>query len=381
MFFIVYFGMFKNQQEYRMRGEGVKFNIHSQPEFFREVVKRVNQHFKKTNQSKYGNNGMVIKTIFMCALYFIPLVLILTQTVTSVGGNMAMWALMGFGMSGIGLSVMHDANHGSYSKNKKVNYFVGLIINFVGGYHINWKIQHNVLHHTFTNIQGLDDDISKNNSLRLSPHQKQLALHKYQIFYAPFLYSILSLYWFVAKDIEQTIKYGKENLVQEQGISIQRAAIEIFFAKLGYLGLFVILPIILSSILWWQTLLGFLLMHAICGQILALIFQCAHVLEETDFFIPDDNGSMENSFAIHQMRTTANFANGSTVFSWLIGGLNYQIEHHLFPNICHLHYKDISGIVKATALEYNVPYNHHETFYGALKSHFSMLNQLGMGKV
>jgi linoleoyl-CoA desaturase len=364
-----------------MRGEGVKFNIHSQPEFFREVVKRVNQHFKKTKQSKFGNSSMVIKTIFMCALYFIPLALILTQTVTSVWGNMGMWTLMGFGMSGIGLSVMHDANHGSYSKSNQVNYFVGLIINFVGGYHINWKIQHNVLHHTFTNIQGLDDDISKNNSLRLSPHQKKLAFHKYQIFYAPFLYSILSLYWFLGKDIEQTIKYGKENLVQEQGISIKRAAIEIFFAKMGYLLLFIVLPIALSSLLWWQTMLGFLLMHAICGQVLALIFQCAHVLQETDFFIPDDSGSMENSFAIHQMRTTSNFANGSTLFSWFIGGLNYQIEHHLFPNICHVHYKDISPIVKATAAEYNVPYNHHKTFFGALKSHFSVLNELGAGKI
>ncbi|MFT5887012.1 MAG: linoleoyl-CoA desaturase [Arcticibacterium sp.] len=364
-----------------MRGEGVKFNIHSQPEFFREVVKRVNNHFKTTKQSKAGNGSMVFKTVFMIALYLVPLALIVSQTVTSVGGNIAMWALMGFGMSGIGLSVMHDANHGSYSKSKGVNNFVGLIINFVGGYHINWKIQHNVLHHTFTNIHGLDDDISKNNTLRLSPHQEKKGFHKYQIFYAPFLYSILSLYWYLGKDIEQTIKYGKENLVQEQGISVRRAFFEITIAKLAYLGLFIILPIMTSSILWWQTLLGFLLMHAICGQVLALIFQCAHVLEETDFFIPDDEGSMENSFAIHQMRTTSNFANGSTFFSWFIGGLNYQIEHHLFPNICHVHYKEISKIVKSTAKEYNVPYNHHTTFFDALKSHFTVLNRLGTGSI
>ena len=122
-------------------------------------------------------------------------------------------------------------------------------------------------------------------------------------------------------------------------------------------------------------------MHAICGVTLALIFQCAHVLEETDFFEPSDSGTMENSFAIHQMRTTANFANGSTFFSWFIGGLNYQIEHHLFPNISHIHYKDISKIVKSTAAEYNIPYNHHTTFYGALKSHFRALNKLGLGMV
>jgi len=364
-----------------MRSEGVKFNIHNQPEFFREVSKRVNQHFKNTNQSKQGNAAMVFKTVFMCCLYFIPLLCIVTNVVTSVSGNIAMWALMGLGMSGIGLSVMHDANHGAYSSNRKINHYVGLIINFVGGYHVNWKIQHNVLHHSFTNIQGLDDDISKNSTLRLSPHQEKKPIYKYQIFYAPLLYSILSLYWFLGKDIEQTIKYGREKLVEKQGISVRRAAIEIFFTKMGYLGLFIILPVVFSSIAWWQTLLGFLLMHAISGQILALIFQCAHVLEETDFFLPDESGSMENSWAIHQMRTTANFANGSTFFSWFIGGLNYQIEHHLFPHICHIHYKDISKIVKSTAQEFNIPYNHHPTFLDALKSHFRVLNQLGVGAI
>jgi len=364
-----------------MRVQSVKFNIHSKPEFFREVVKRVNLHFKQTNQSKHANGRMVFKTIFMCSLYFIPYFLIVGGVLTSVVGNILMWTLMGFGMAGIGLSVMHDANHGSYSRNKRINYFIGLIINFVGGYHINWKIQHNVLHHTFTNIHGLDDDISKENALRLSPHQKKKAKYKYQAFYAPFLYSVLSLYWYLGKDIEQSVKYSKENLVQDQGISIQRAAIEMAVAKIGYLILFIIIPFAFASVAWWQTLLGFLLMHAICGQILALVFQCAHVLEETDFFLPNESGSMENNWAIHQMRTTSNFANGSKLFSWFVGGLNYQIEHHLFPNICHVHYRDISNIVKTTALEFDVPYNQHVTFLGALKSHFKTLHHLGAGTI
>ncbi len=364
-----------------MRSEAVKFNTKHQPEFFKTVVKRVNQHFKSTNQSKNANGMMVFKTIFMCCLYFIPFIFIVTNVVTTTWGNVFMWILMGFGMSGIGLSVMHDANHGSYSRNKSINHAIGLLINFIGGYHINWKIQHNVLHHSFTNIEGLDDDISKNNTLRLSPHQDRKSFHKYQIFYAPLLYSILSLYWFLGKDIEQVVKYSKENLVQEQGLSFKRAAFEIFLTKLGYVGLFIVLPMIFASVAWWQSLLGFLLMHAICGQVLALIFQCAHIIEETDFFEPSKTGSMENNWAIHQMRTTANFANDNAVFSWFIGGLNYQIEHHLFPNICHVHYRDISKIVKSTAEEYGVPYNHHPTFSGALKSHFSVLNRLGVGAI
>ncbi len=364
-----------------MRDGAVKYNLKNKPEFFKEVVKRVNYHFKSSNISKHANSNMVFKTVFMICLYFIPLILIVTNVVQSSWANFLMWTLMGLGMSGIGLSVMHDANHGAYSKHKKINKLIGLIINLVGGYQVNWKIQHNVLHHSFTNIEGLDDDISKNGVLRLSPDQKKRPIYKYQVFYAPFLYSILSLYWFLGKDFEQTYKYGKENLVQEQGISIGRAMIEIFFTKLGYIGLFIILPISFASVPWWQSLLGFLLMHAISGQILALIFQCAHVLEETDFFIPAESGTMENSWAIHQMKTTSNFANDSTWFSWFVGGLNFQIEHHLFPHICHVHYKDISKIVKSTAEEYNIPYNQHQTFLGALKSHFKILNQLGIGAI
>ena len=118
-------------------------------------------------------------------------------------------------------------------------------------------------------------------------------------------------------------------------------------------------------------------MHFICGLILALIFQPAHVLEETEFFEREENGSMENNWAIHQLKTTANFAKGSRLFSWLIGGLNFQIEHHLFPNICHVHYRKISKIVKETCQNLTSPYHEHVTFYGALKSHFSLLHQLG----
>jgi linoleoyl-CoA desaturase len=125
--------------------------------------------------------------------------------------------------------------------------------------------------------------------------------------------------------------------------------------------------------------MGFLLMQFISGLILALIFQPAHVIEETAFFTPDENGSVENNWAIHQLKTTANFANKSGWFSWYVGGLNFQIEHHLFPNICHIHYKKISKIVEQTAKDFNIPYYQHRTFYDALKSHFTLLHELGTG--
>lgn len=357
----------------------IKFNVDDQPEFYNELRKRVNFYFTDNKISKYANNSMRVKTAFMLIIYFVPLILMLTGISTGVWPIIGLWAIMGFGMSGIGLSIMHDANHGSYSRSKKVNELFGFMINFIGGYHINWKIQHNVLHHSFTNIHGFDEDIDKPLT-RFSPNQEWNPLFKFQAFYAPFLYGLMTIFWLFVKDFDQLIKYNKMGLLAGQGLSLQKATIHVAFNKVWYLGLFVALPIVVVGIAWWQTLLGFLLMHFICGLILAFVFQPAHIVGETDFYIPSGDGSIENNWAKHQLLTTANSAHSSTVFSWFIGGLNYQIEHHLFANICHIHYKSISPIVKQTALDYGLPYHQHRTFLGALKSHFTLLNDLGTGK-
>ena len=358
----------------------VKFNTKDRSEFFKELIKRVNAHFKEKNISRHANFNMKFKTVFMVCLYFIPLILMLSGVVSTIWPVMFMWVLMGFGMSGIGLSIMHDANHGSYSKNKKVNEALGFLINFVGGYHVNWKIQHNVLHHSYTNIEGYDEDISRAHVFRLSPNQEAKSKYRFQAFYAPFFYGLMTIYWFTVKDFQQLKRYEEQDLLKSQGTTYKKAVSHAFFHKIWYVGLFFILPLIMVPLAWWQIVLGFFLMHFISGLILALIFQPAHVIEETNFYVPDENGSVENNWAIHQMNTTANFANKSRLFSWFVGGLNYQIEHHLFPHICHVHYRHISAIVKKTAEEFNVPYHQHETFFGAVKSHFSLLNQLGTGQ-
>ncbi len=356
----------------------VKFNKLNQPEFFKELRKRVNSYFEENHISKKANLNMRVKTIFMISLYFIPFAIMLSGLISSPSLLMLMWVLMGFGMSGIGLSIMHDANHGAYSKNKTVNSILGYLINFVGAYHINWKIQHNVLHHSFTNIEGLDGDI-ENPVMRFSPNQKRKKIHRFQIFYAPFLYAIMTLNWLFTADFTRLQEYNKRNLLAGQGLTFKKALVKLISNKIWYIVLTLVLPLVLVNLPWWLTVSGFLLMHFICGLALTLIFQPAHVIEETEFYTPDNEGEMENSWAIHQMNTTANFAHGNRIFSWFIGGLNYQIEHHLFPNICHVHYRNISKIVKETANEFNVIYHQHKTFFGALKSHFTLLNELGTG--
>ncbi|MBR9860895.1 acyl-CoA desaturase [bacterium] len=358
----------------------VKFNRADRPEFIQVLRKKVDQYFRDEKISKHANTNMVIKTVFMILLYFTPLVLLISGVITSFWMMMLMWVLMAGGMSGIGLSIMHDANHGSYSRNQKVNKALGFLVNFLGGYHVNWKIQHNVLHHSFTNIHEFDEDIARP-VMRFSPDQDHKPIYKFQILYAPFLYGLLTLFWFTGKDFELVSRYNKEGLLKTQGLTFRKALTQVIIHKLWYVALFLVLPMIFVPLPWWQVLIGFLTMHFLCGLTLALIFQPAHVTEDTHFFKPDETGSVENNWAIHQLLTTSNFANKSVVFSWLIGGLNYQIEHHLFPNICHVHYRNISKIVKSTAQEYNIPYYQKRTFAGAVLGHFKLLHNLGMNRI
>jgi len=362
------------------RVPSAKFNTKDRPEFFRVLRGRVNMYFEEKNISRNGNWSMKFKTVFMVGLYLIPLVLMLTGVVSNSWTALAMWVLMGFGMSGIGLSVMHDANHGSYSDSPAVNRFMSYILTLVGGFHTNWQIQHNVLHHSYTNVHGLDEDIDKG-VMRFCPTQERKEIFKYQAFYAPFLYALMTIYWLTVKDFQQLSRYHKNNLLEAQGLTYGKALASIILVKVLYVSLFIALPIVFIALPWWQIVLGFLTMQFISGLILALIFQPAHVVGETHFFQAEPTGgSLENNWAIHQMQTTSNFAHKSRFFSWFVGGLNYQIEHHLFPNICHVHYRSISQIVKETAAEFNIPYYQHETFLDALKSHFKFLHHLGTGK-
>lgn len=361
--------------------KAVKFNYTQKADFFRELNKRVNAYFKDNNISKFANTEMKIKTVFMFTLYFTPFVLMLTGVVNTAWPVIAMWTLMGFGMSGIGLAVMHDANHGAYSKKKWVNKVLGFSSNFCGVSDMNWRIQHNVLHHDYTNIEGMDDDIAVGAIMRFSPTQKRRKLHKFQLFYSWFLYGFLTMNWFIAKDVRNLKSYKDRDLLKEENITYGQALFQVIVLKVSYLAVTLALPIYIVPVAWWVTVLGFFLMHFICGMILSLVFQPAHVLTETEFFEKDENGAVENNWAVHQMKTTANFAPNSGWFGWFVGGLNYQVEHHLFRTICHVHYEKLSKIVKATAEEFEVPYYSHKTFYHALKSHFTLLHKLGTGAI
>jgi linoleoyl-CoA desaturase len=350
-------------------------------DFSTTLNKRVNDYFKGKGIRHYANPEMVSKTICMFTIYLLPYLLIVTGVFTSTWALLLALLSMSIGTAGIGLSVMHDANHGAYSKKSWINTMIGYSLNLVGANSFNWKIQHNVLHHTFTNVHEEDEDISPRGVLRLTPHSPWKKIHKYQFIYAWFLYGFMTIVWLFFKDFVRIVHYHKTGLVKKQKARVIQEWIILLATKIFYIGYIFVIPVLFTSLLWWQVLLGVVVMHYIAGFMLAIIFQPAHVIEGTEFPLPAADNVLENNWAVHQLLTTTNFGNESRWFSWYVGGLNFQIEHHLFPNICHVHYRRIQPIVKETAREFGLPYKSTRTFVEALVKHAKLLKQLGVRPV
>ena len=356
--------------------KSIKYSSSIGKDFESTLKQRVAAYFKEKKISKYANTSMKIKTAVMLLLYFVPYLLVMFGVVTAPWLIVLCWALIGFGMAGIGMCIIHDANHGAYSKSKKVNYIFGRVVNVVGAYAPTWKIQHNVLHHTFTNIHDFDEDISPAiNILRFTPNDVYRPIHRFQFIYAWFFYSLMTVMWITTKDIVQILRYKKMGLTKGQ--KFNHLIIELIVSKVLYYSYMVVLPILLLDIPWWSVFLLLIMKHLIAGFTLAVVFILAHVKPETSFPIPSEELEVKNNIAIHQLETTSNFAPKSRIFNWFIGGLNYQIEHHLFPGICHVHYKGLSAIVKQTAEEFDHPYYCEKTFFSAIRSHKRMLQKLG----
>lgn len=356
----------------------VRFAPKNNDAFFDTLKKNIDDFFKENKISPTGNSALRWKTVAMIALFFVPNILIITGVgAASTLLFFGLWFLMGLGMIGIGCSVHHDSNHGSYSSNKTVNKVIGDIVNVVGGYDVTWRIQHNILHHTYTNIEGLDEDIEVGGLMRFSPHAKKHSFHRFQHIYAWFLYCLLTIQWVTYKDYRLLVIYNKKDLLKKERITLTKAILELTIYKVIYFGYALVLPIIFSGMPWHYVVAGFMLLHFIAGLGLSLIFQLAHVLETCEFPLPTSDRKIENNWAVHQLLNTADFSPKSRIMYWFIGGLNYQVEHHLFPHISHVHYPKIAKIVKRTAEQFGLPYQVMPNFLAAIREHARMLYKMG----
>lgn len=352
----------------------VTFNNRISREFGKTVKDRVNQYFIDNNLSEHANRQMVFKTIVLLTLYFGSYALIMLGNFSTA----TMWFLtflMGVGMAGIGFSVSHDALHGAYSSNKHVNRALGFTFDLLGANGYIWKITHNIVHHTYTNIHGHDEDLEVAAFIRLSPHSEFKFVHRFQHILAFFAYSFASIFWVFVKDY---IHFLKPNIGPYNNKKHPLSEwILLFVTKAIYYTYTLILPIMLLDVSWVYVVIGFVTLHLTAGLILGIIFQLAHVVEETDHPLPDDDNMIDENWMIHEMVTTNNFARKNKALCWFVGGLNFQIEHHLFPRVCSIHYPAISHIVEKTAHEFNIPYNQHDTFFEAVASHYRTLKKFG----
>ena len=336
----------------------------------------MNSYFKTHKKSRNANATMVLKTIIMMTLFLTPLIVLATGVVSSMPLLFFLYILSGFGMAGIGMGVMHDAIHGSYSKNKKINTLLGYTFNLIGANATVWRIQHNVLHHTYTNIDHADDDLNAPFFLRFSPNAKHYAVHKYQHIYIWFFYGLATISWITTKDFVRLKRYKDMGLLNKKN-EYKKALLSMSAWKLFYYGYALALPMIMLPFAWWTVLLAFLSMHFVTGILVSVVFQIAHIMPTNTFPLPDDQGDMNDNWYGHQFATTTNFSPESPVLFWLIGGLNYQVEHHVLPDVCHVHYKNLTTIVSETAKEYGMPYNVKKSMFQAIIDHTKMLRLLG----
>lgn len=319
---------------------------------------------------------MVFKTIFMLSIYLIPFILLCSGAISSPYLIVLLYLTSGIGMAGIGMGVMHDANHGSYSRHKWVNKLVALTLDLMGCSSRVWKLQHNVLHHTFTNIEGEDEDIAPPFILRFSPHSKRNRMHKYQAYYFWFFYGLSTISWVTSKDFVRYNKFRKKGLIPSKK-EFRNGLFKIALSKLFYFTYALIIPLIVIPASPLLIVGSFLLMHFVTGILISTVFQVAHVIPDANFPVLQEKNTIDENWYVHQMQTTANFSPKNPLLTWFIGGLNYQIEHHLFPNICHVHYRKISKIVALTAKEYRINYMVNQNMFKAMKQHVTMLNRLG----
>jgi linoleoyl-CoA desaturase len=340
--------------------------------FHSELKRRINEYFTKERKRSTGNLSLFIKAIVL-VLAFIAVYVHLVFFTPVVWLAIPECIFFGLLTAAIGFNVMHDGMHGSFSRYKWINQLAGSSLNFLGANNFMWRTKHNIIHHTYTNIHGVDDDIEARPFLRLCDTQKYYKMHRYQHWYFWCAYSLLYLFWVFFSDYKKYFT-GRIGPTPLKKMTIQEH-LSFWSFKVLYFFLFVIIPIMNIGFVDW--LIGFLAFSLFAGFVLSIVFQLAHTVEPTTFPSASvETGRMEDEWALHQLKTTANFATRNRFISWWVGGLNFQIEHHLFPRVSHVHYPAISKIIKKACQDFGMPYHEFSKMRMAVASHVSHLKSL-----
>jgi linoleoyl-CoA desaturase len=341
-------------------------------DFLKTVRLRVDDHF--AGRCRRDDPRLQRKAVIVVVWFFASYALCLT--VRAPVTQMLLCISYALAAAAVGFNIFHDANHGSFSANPRINMWLSRATCAVlGTGRYFWCYKHNVLHHRFTNVFEWDDDLETRGSLRLSPQQPWQTKFRNQHRWFYFLYSLATLEWVFAKDFVQLCTLRINPYQSIPRLSARERA-EFWACKLFYFAAFVAVPFAVMPPLRALAMLA--VFHVTLSLAITLVFNLAHATGKADFPAPSGTPSCIGAeWAAHQMHTTVNFGPTNRVLNWFAGGLNFQIEHHLFPNINHTHYPEISGIVRRTAQDFGLPYHVHDTYVGTVRSHFRLLRELG----
>jgi linoleoyl-CoA desaturase len=347
--------------------------------FRHDLEARVADYFAKTGLPERDVPAMYLKTAIIMAWFFGNWAVLVFAPIREIAGPLTvpLYLLLamsqGMSVGAIGMSVMHDANHGAYSKLPWVNRLVGWSLDMLGASSFVWRTKHNAVHHTWTNVDGCDDDIAMEPLSRMTASQQYRPWYAAQHLYMWPLYCMLHVKWVIHDDFKD-FRNGKVSV----GLLPRRSwttYLTLFLSKVSYISLAFVIPMLYHDAL--PTVGLWLLSTSLTGLVLAVTFQLAHCVEIVEFPLPEAPGKpLARDWAEHQLATTADFADGNKLATWLMGGLNYQVVHHLFPKICHLHYPALSKLVAATAAEHGLQYRSYPTVRSAVASHYRYLRML-----
>ena len=354
-----------------MRDERIHLDVRTP--FTTELRRRVDAYFVDNGIDRDGGGRMVRKALFIFT-WMMGSWAAFVWGGFSLPVNALLAASMGFAMAGIGMAVQHDGGHAAFAGTKRGNRLSALSLDFLGASSYVWKVKHAHIHHTYPNIVGTDDDISLEPLARMAPGQPRHWFHRFQHLYMWVLYGFIGLKWWVWDDYAQVAsgKIGERKLNRPKG-----SEAFIFYGGKIIHGVWALL--IPGLVVGWVPAIAFYVgAQLVMGVTLAVVFQLAHCVEEATFVVPElYGGPLELDFSAHQLETTVDFSQGNKLISWYVGGLNYQVEHHLFPRVCHLHYPAIAPIIEQCCQDFGVPYKVAPSLGSALRSHYRWLRRLG----
>lgn len=342
-------------------------------EFQKTLNERVNAFLRDNNIPGRDVPAMYMKTVIILAWWLATYLLLLLGRFPPLV-NILLCLVWAMAIASVGFNVMHDANHGAYSNKPWVNRLVSLSAELLGMSGFRWRIKHNIWHHTYTNIAGFDDDIETFGLMRLSPRVPWKPHFRAQVWYFPLIYSMIAFDFFLRDFMMAFFGKSDGNHVYPKMNAVDKLIF--WVGKLFFVVIMFVLPMQVYP--WWQVLIGFFITMLTVGLVMGVVFQLAHINGDADFPLPVGSPQhIENEWAIHQVETTTDFAPNNWLLNFYVGGLNFQIEHHLLPNICHMNYPRLAPIVRATCEEFGIRYTCYPTWRESFACHLKQLNRIG----